>query len=178
MRSSRHSPVWSRAGERRGQASTLNLTGVVYDDLGQPAQALDYYMRAFSLYKDLADLTGQADVLNDMAGVFSAPDQKPHAIECFNLALQLERAAQNRDGEARILDNMGLVYEDLGQKEQARESYEQALHLGWSTPAGTFSEDVSRLPKQNTSVLSMGFAPNPAPRTSLITPPTPVPAPP
>jgi hypothetical protein len=53
-------------GDRRGEATTLNNIGRVYDDLGEKQKALDFYNQALPLMRAVGDPYGEAIILDNI----------------------------------------------------------------------------------------------------------------
>jgi len=108
---------------------TLNNLGLVYDSIGQPQRALEYYEQALPLRRAVEDRGGEATTLNNLGLVYYNIGQPQRALEYYEQALPLVRAVEDRGGEATTLNNLGLVYDSIGQPQRALEYYEQALPL-------------------------------------------------
>jgi CHAT domain-containing protein len=121
--------LYREAGNRRGEAGTLNNIGGVYSDLGEKQKALEYYSQSLPLSRALGDRSGEAGTLNNIGGVYSDLGEKQKALEYYNQSLPLKRAVGNRSGEAVTLNNIGRVYSDLGEQQKALEYYSQSLPL-------------------------------------------------
>ncbi|MBO0784087.1 MAG: tetratricopeptide repeat protein, partial [Ktedonobacteraceae bacterium] len=122
-------PLRRAAGDRRGEAVTLNSIGLAYKWLGEIQKALDYYDQALPLRRAVGDRRGEASTLNNIGAVYDSLGEKQRALEYFNRALPLWRAVGNRRGEATTLHNIGSVYDTLGELQQALDYYNQALPL-------------------------------------------------
>ncbi len=113
--------------ERTTEANTLAGIGGVYALLGEPARALDDYMLALPLFRELGSRAGVAATLNNIGGVYSATGQPARALICYQQALPLEREIGNSAGEAATFNNIGNVCADMGYNAQALASYQNAL---------------------------------------------------
>jgi tetratricopeptide (TPR) repeat protein len=128
---------WLQAGikaaqmleDQRAEAAFLNNLGLVYDDLGEKRQALEYHEQALSLRRQVGDRAGEATTLNNIGRVYDALGKKRMALKYYEQALGLVRQVSDRAGEAAALNNIGHVYSALGDKREALEYYEQALLL-------------------------------------------------
>jgi CHAT domain-containing protein/Tfp pilus assembly protein PilF len=120
---------WRAAGDRAGEAITLNNIGGVYDALGEKQKALDYYSQALPLRRAVGDRAGEAVTLNNIGGVYDALGEKQEALDYLNQALPLEQAVGDRAKEAVTLSNIGAVYGALGEKQKALDYLNQALPL-------------------------------------------------
>jgi tetratricopeptide (TPR) repeat protein len=56
-------------GDKAGEASTLNNVGLVYFDLGEKQQALNFYNQSLPLSRQVGDKAGEANTLYNIAYV-------------------------------------------------------------------------------------------------------------
>ncbi len=61
-------------GDRRGEATTLNNIGLVYDALGEKQKALDFYNQALPILRAVGDRRGEALV---KTGEYQNPNPPP-----------------------------------------------------------------------------------------------------
>jgi CHAT domain-containing protein/tetratricopeptide (TPR) repeat protein len=122
-------PLWRAAGDRRGEAETLDELGSVCHDLGETEKALEYLTRALPLFRLVGDRSGEAQTLNETGAVYDLLGERQKALDYYNQALPLRRTVADRDGEARTLNGMGAVYDELGERQKALDYYNQALPL-------------------------------------------------
>ncbi|MBO0861764.1 MAG: CHAT domain-containing protein [Chloracidobacterium sp.] len=121
--------LYRRAGDRRGEATTLSNIGLIYWSVGEMQKALEKYNEALPLRRAVVDPKGEAATLNNMGLVYSSLGEKWMALEKYNEALPLRRAVGDRRGEAQTLNNIGEVYRSLGEMQKALEKYNEALPL-------------------------------------------------
>ncbi len=121
--------LFEAAGDRDGEALTLNNLGWVCDALGDEQKALDYYNQSLAVSRAIGNRTLEATTLNNLGAVCSALGEKQKALDYYALALPLHRAVGDRTGEARVLNNLGWVYSALGEKQKALDYYNQALPI-------------------------------------------------
>ncbi|MEG4280515.1 CHAT domain-containing protein [Microcoleus sp. MON1_C1] len=124
---------YREAGNRGGEAVTLNNIGLVYSELGEKQKALEYYTQSLPLSRATGDRRGEAVTLSGIGLVYSELGEKQKALEYYTQSLPLRRAVGNRGGEAVTLNNIGLVYSDLGEQQKALEYYTQSLPLSRAT---------------------------------------------
>ncbi|MFN7201387.1 MAG: tetratricopeptide repeat protein, partial [Aphanizomenon sp.] len=121
--------LYRAVGDRRGEATTLNNIGAVYDALGEKQKALDFYNQALPIRRAVGDRRGEAITLNNIGGVYDDLGEKQKALDFYNQALPLRRAAGDRGGEANTFNNIGGVHDDLGEKQKALNFYNQSLPI-------------------------------------------------
>jgi tetratricopeptide (TPR) repeat protein len=120
--------VAERQQDIERQGTLLNNIGLVYSDLGEQQQALEYYEQALPL-RQVGDKGGEAATLTNIGSVYSNLGDKQRALKYYEQALSLRRQVGDKGGEAATLSNIGVVYSDLGGKQRALKYYEQALPL-------------------------------------------------
>jgi len=121
--------LYRAAGNRGGEAKTLNNIGGVYDSLGEKQKALEFYNQALPINLEASDRDGEAITLNNIGLVYHSLGDADKALKFYNQALPLRRAVRDRSGEATTLNNIGSVYESLGEIQKALEFFDQALPI-------------------------------------------------
>ena len=120
-------PVWRELGEPRWIAHSLSLLGYAYYDLGQTAQAIDYWQQALAIYRTAKLRAGEGVALNNLGRSTFIVGTVAAAMEYYEQALAIAREVKNVRGEAIALNNMAGIYRRLGRLDKAIETWEQAL---------------------------------------------------
>jgi tetratricopeptide (TPR) repeat protein/transcriptional regulator with XRE-family HTH domain len=118
-----------QAGDRLGEADTLDGLGVLQGDVGDYPAAAASLARAVALYGDAGDLPGQAHALNQLAYLHVLTADYPAAAASAQQALALARSASDRSVEADAFIHLGLVQQLTGDYAAAAASQQQALAL-------------------------------------------------
>jgi CHAT domain-containing protein/tetratricopeptide (TPR) repeat protein len=120
-----------QTGDPSAAATALSNLGAIYDSLGEPDRALDYYGKSLALYQDpkVNNLQGQAVALNNIGAACDAKQKPDDALDYYTPALALWRQLGNREGEANTLNNIGDIYYWKGNEKRARQTYDDALKL-------------------------------------------------
>jgi tetratricopeptide (TPR) repeat protein len=118
---------WRAAGEKRGEALTLEGLGVTYSSIGQLAKAVGCYEQAVLLWHDLGLQLSEAATLTNMGTAHWRAGETKKALESHGRALPLARAAGDPQIEGLVLSNTGAVYWSLGQPLEALKFFGQAL---------------------------------------------------
>jgi tetratricopeptide (TPR) repeat protein len=121
--------VYSRLGDRRGRADTLNALGAAAQELGEPAEAVDYYRRAAELRRELDDRSGLAQTLTNLAYVESLTGDYAAAVAGLEQALALREELGDRAGIGRCLNLRGILEEQRGRYREALDHHRRALAL-------------------------------------------------
>jgi CHAT domain-containing protein len=112
-----------------GEAAVLTNIGTVYRALGEQQRALDSYLQALSLVRDLGDRDGEATILNNIGSIYDYLGEQQKALDFYTQTLPRLRAAGKRGSEATVLNNIGSIYADLGEQQKALDFYTQSLAL-------------------------------------------------
>ncbi len=106
--------------DKKGEAYSLNLIGLVYSGLGEKHKALDYYTQALPLLRAVGDGGGQAEasILISIGTLDDDLGEKQKALSFYNQALPLYQAVRDRRGEATTLNYIGIVYSNLGENQK------------------------------------------------------------
>ena len=115
--------------DRRGEATTLNSIGGVYDSIGQPEEALKYYNQALPIRREVGDRDGEAATLNNIGGVYDDISEPQEALKYYNQVLPITREVGDRMGEAVTLNNIGAAYNKMSQPQEALKYLNQALPI-------------------------------------------------
>ena len=107
--------LYRRAGDRKGEAQSLNNIGLVHRSLGEMQKALEKLNEALPIRRAAGDRKGEADTLNNIGVVHGSTGEMQKALEKLNEALSIRRTIGDRKGEAQTLDNIGVIYRLLGE---------------------------------------------------------------
>jgi tetratricopeptide (TPR) repeat protein/DNA-binding XRE family transcriptional regulator len=118
-----------QAGDRPGQAGTLDELGLLQQLTGDYPAATASLAEAIELFGDLGDLPGQAYARNHLGLVQANTADYPAATANHRRALALARDAGDQLAEAVSLADLGLVQLLTGDYPAAAASLQQALPL-------------------------------------------------
>lgn len=100
------------------QATTRDIQGRIYTDLGQEQKALDLFNETMPIWRQAGNRPREASTLSYMGRVYNNLGERDDALKDLNQALDiwhelekegqgLSAAAGGRSGEATTLDNLG-----------------------------------------------------------------------
>ena len=93
--------MYREAGDRGGEATTLNNIGWVYYDLGQIQDALDHFVRVLAIFQEVGDRYSEAVLCSNLAYVLhEGLGRTAQAIEYQARAVQLAEETSHPDLEA------------------------------------------------------------------------------
>lgn len=122
-----------RLQDQKEEARFLNELGLLYNDLGESAKALDFCQQALSLYRSINDRKGEAATFNFLGKLYWSMGNQPKALEYYEQALPIHKTVGNTAGAAFTLSAIGTSYDTLGEKDKALDYYRQALPLFQAT---------------------------------------------
>jgi tetratricopeptide (TPR) repeat protein len=105
---------------------------MVYNAMGQPDRALDYYEQAQPIREEVGDRMGMATTLNSIGGIYFARVQSGKALEYGERALSICReVGATQHVIAQLANNATLLHESptLGRQEEAIPTLEEAIAL-------------------------------------------------
>jgi CHAT domain-containing protein/Tfp pilus assembly protein PilF len=121
--------LYRRAGDRSGEAGTLNRIGEVYYGLGETQKALEKFNEALPITRAIDARMVEAEILNNIGVVYRAMGDTQQAMGKLSEALSIWRAAGDRRGEAETLHSIGSLYLSQGDMQKALEKYNEALPI-------------------------------------------------
>jgi len=125
------------------EAAALHNIGAVYDNLGEPDEALGSYEQALAIRHALGDRYGEAETLNNIARVHRTLGEWQKALHIYDQVRVVLAPLGDRNLEAARLNNTGVIYNNLGEPERALPYFEKALEL--RRAVGNRSAEVTTL---------------------------------
>ncbi|CAM2069248.1 CHAT domain-containing protein [Sulfidibacter corallicola] len=123
-------PLWQEAEKPMETAFTWNCMGGAWDQLDQPAAALEQYRKAYEVldhYQEEEALWGKAFVANNIGVVLNYLNELDRASSFLEMALAIWPKLDNPSGEAQTLNNLGWTRRLQGDPEAALDLHRRAL---------------------------------------------------
>ena len=121
--------LYQELGIRDSEAWTMQYLGLVADNLGRYADAMDYYEQALALYRELGMEEDEALTIQNLGTAATNLGRYNEAVNYYEQALELFRALGMEEDEAYALRNLGIDATNLGQNSEALDYDQQALEL-------------------------------------------------
>jgi tetratricopeptide (TPR) repeat protein len=121
--------LFSRLGNRKGEADVRNALGVALQQVGNLPQAMESYTQAIQARAALGDDRGVASTLRNRAMIRSSLGDARQAQRDLERARELFVKVGDRMGQADVANDFGVLYEGRGDFARARSAYESALKL-------------------------------------------------
>lgn len=132
--------LWRELGERRREADTMLLLGLLRQKQGETKEASDLFHDAAKLYEEAGDPAGQARALNEAARYCEQIGHTDYALQEYRQSVELARQAGDRHSETFALSNLGVLLNRLGRSQEAVQHLSEALRiareLGWQDLVG------------------------------------------
>ncbi|MEW6492205.1 MAG: tetratricopeptide repeat protein [Cyanobacteriota bacterium] len=141
-----HLVTFRKKGDRARVGAVLTCIGMVYSNMGQYTQALEYSQNALALLREVSNLpngdslrdssasrstarTWEGRTLYSMGLVYGSIGEYTKALEYSQQALAINREVSDRLWEGRTLNSIGGTYYYLGKYPKALEFFKQALAI-------------------------------------------------
>jgi len=105
--------LFKTLSENEAISYTLSRIGVIYNALGLPVKALEYYLQSLEFNPE------NYYSLNNSAERYWENGDKEKALEFFNKAIEVAQKFKDRSTLAYIYKNLGEAYTELGQTDTA-----------------------------------------------------------
>ena len=102
---------------------------MVYRELGDFNQAIEYYKQYLSIAKELGDRADEGRTYDNLGMVYQTLDDFNQAIEYFKQHLSIAKELGDRADEGSAYNNLGMAYHKLGDFNQAIEYHKQHLSI-------------------------------------------------
>lgn len=119
-------------GTDRGATTNLVALGHLYQDMGKPTAAREFFEQARQAGRESQDPLIEAVALNNIANTELEQENWNAALELFQEALDIAREAGVPQYEIDNLDGLGQAYVALGDHLQAAEVHKTALTIATS----------------------------------------------
>lgn len=115
----------------RQEADALNILGADYDVVGNRPDALEAFLQALKISKEIGDDAKVSGVLTNVALVYSELDRSREGIALLEQAMELDRQSSKVSSVNRAITmtTAARLHNQVGQYEQALELARQAFAL-------------------------------------------------
>ncbi|MFN5396923.1 MAG: CHAT domain-containing protein [Pseudanabaena sp.] len=109
--------------------TSVNNIGLVYRELGQYTEALNYYQKALAINREIGDSSLRGIYLNNIGGIYQIIGQYSQSLDYYQQALVIGKQIGDLSLEGTILNNIGGVYQNRRQYSKAIEYYQQSFAI-------------------------------------------------
>ena len=108
-------------------------TGVMEQGLGRADRAMECYMSAYTIFKQLDDTSALAEVHNHIGRLAWERGEYKNAHEAYNNALEIWERNDNAVGKSQAYNNLGLVAWHLGNLDDAESYFHKSFEFKRNT---------------------------------------------
>ncbi len=113
----------------RGILVSLSNLGINYQDRGDYASALIYFLEAQKIYESYSDKQGFGRNQSNIGNTYADKGNYPVALEHYFRALKIFEEIKNKEGIASSFNHLGIVYSYLENYEKTLEYFKKALAM-------------------------------------------------
>ena len=117
---------WRAAGDRYGEAVTLNLLGLMHAAQGEAQKTVALYQESLRLCREGNHVVGEAMALHNLGIAYDLLGDRPQSLQHLNQALPLWEKVGREKGLAYTLNAIGDVYSGTYQLRSAITFYDRA----------------------------------------------------
>jgi len=115
--------------DRAGEALALQEIGTLYDDRGDEKPAIQYFLKALPIWREVGDRIGEAGTLHRIGNAYEGSGSRDKAQESYEQSRSIFHELGDRPNEADVLNDLGSLYDDLNHYDRALECLGQALAI-------------------------------------------------
>ena len=113
----------------KGQARSLNILGICYDEISELNKAFDYYQKSSEAYQSINDLSGLAKTYNNLGILFRIQGNYAVALEYYQKSLAVEEELNRQVGISKSLNNIGVIYWYQEDYSRSLEFFQKSLNI-------------------------------------------------
>jgi tetratricopeptide (TPR) repeat protein len=118
---------------RKAMGRHLIALGDSYVDLSDPDNAIDCYVQALDLAREISDHRGESDALSGLGMAHYLSGRMVQAAEFHESALEIGRLIKDQRAEAIALGNLGMTHYAQGDAQKAEALFDQQLIIARET---------------------------------------------
>lgn len=121
--------IYNAAGDRNGEAKSLEVMANVLADKSDFSGAVDTYKKQLTIARGVGNRRLEASALNNMAIILNGQGHPDEAKRMWEQSLQGFRDVNDKADTAEVLINIGGLLLDEGELVGAKQIYERALSI-------------------------------------------------
>lgn len=110
-------------------ANAVSNVGLLYDQDGNILVALEWYLAALELHRELKSYKDMAATLNNIAVIYSVTNEYERSLEYHQQSFEARKKVNDTRGMGVTYINIGSTLENMGKPFEALEYYEKALEI-------------------------------------------------
>jgi len=141
------SPQQLKIKFQKSRAFALNNIGINYQNQGDYIKAIDYYIQAQEIYREIDDKKGTAKCFNNIGLIYKSQGDYAKAVDFFTQSLKMHEEIGAKQGMGVALNNIGTIY-------KAQEDYTKAIDF--FTQSRKIYEEINDQRRVATSLNNIG----------------------
>jgi len=113
----------------RPKAAALHNLGMIHQDQGDHASAVEKYTESLGISEELGDEYGIAYTLGQLGNIHKNRGEYDKAVELYTRVMQISRELNDRSSIAITMHQLGMIHEDKGDYAAAVEKYTESLKI-------------------------------------------------
>lgn len=119
----------NKLDEKNAQPQIYMNLGFVYDEINQPAKALEYYNNAANAAKNVGDNITRAKAHYNMGSIYDDFNKDELAVEHYFASIALDGETNSPISQAQTLNDIGVIESKNYNYEKALEFYKLAFEI-------------------------------------------------
>ncbi|NQZ67692.1 MAG: tetratricopeptide repeat protein, partial [Lentisphaeria bacterium] len=130
-------------GDKKGMAGSYNNIGLIYQDQGDYAKAINYYTKSLTIEEETGNKQGVAASLNIIGVIYKEQGDYANAMDYYTKSLKIKEEIGNKKGMANSYNSIGGIYYAQGDYAKAKNYSLRALSLAQEIGAVKETRDAS-----------------------------------
>lgn len=110
--------------------SPYSNIGQVYDIMGDPDKAFEYFQKALNINRSFGNELGTATQLNNIGGIYQRKGNLPRALEHYQEALDILETYQSYSRIFYVYGSIGMIYTRQKKYDLAEAYFQKGIELG------------------------------------------------
>ncbi len=112
---------------RKYYASSIGNIGIIYENQGDVAKALECYQKALGIEKEVGNMQGMANGIHHIGTIYKTQGDVAKALECYHKSLRIREEIGDKKGIAVSQHDIGIIYKGQGDATKALEYLQKCL---------------------------------------------------
>ncbi len=122
-------PVQQKRGDSLSLAISYSKLGRIYTDKKEYSIAIDYFLRADDIYREINNIEGKANIYSNIASCYVSLGEVDKVLTYYDTSYRLYKKIDDNLGILTIYINKSLFYEKQKDYRRALNYYDSSLNL-------------------------------------------------
>ncbi len=119
--------------EKSYEGTFNNISGIVMDNMGNKAEAMEYYLKALNIFTAIKSEKKIASIELNMGVIYEYQKDEKNALMYYTKAMEIAQKIKDTDIITAVLSNIGNVYADQKEYKKALKYVNKSLELSQKT---------------------------------------------